>query len=1698
MKTYIKALFKKVSSIFTLSPGLDLACYLSNTIIVGVMHLLIRNLTNLEVLDTEDKNHSNPNYHNFSLSSLKHILRNMMCTNNCYTTFIMTSLVLHIIVGLFTFTVKSIITRGRQNENLTPSITLQVKERQPLIYFLKDCLNNLKLLSRSLVHFGTFIVLAIVQYSVFYYLIVGLSGSLHPNLMNFCPLSCRELYPSLQNNHEGVKANEIENYTEVKVIGSRMLSDQDPFDAINITGSLDFLQGEIIIGAYFAASTIIQTNDTHLILFTAETINNIDVSDYTSPKITSSLEIPVDLTTVVFRALLASPDAQIVLRTYASSNNNYLCITSTSENSTTCKESLSVSNWIFSPGSREVYIISDGFYKLDLSSKEKEFKLINQAINSENEACMVYSRTQDFIVIAQSSMIYIYTKDNDHIATSSIKDLDSFYSSAVALSSDDKILFYLGSREVNYEENCLIIVDISDPSNPTVVSSLPISSYQVELKLSPDDHTLVLQSSNPSLSNQAYIIDVSDITKPTVIQSEILSTTLCLAFSTNNQYVFISTPTKFMVGSLFVNVPIGQKLPYNPVTFNAQEINGPQYYQAITGSYGSSTVLIASKEGVKIFELVNNTNLIEKTTVLNITSVESMVLSSDQLRLVTCDQNSTFITRTSDQKVLSVVPWSGINRLPASNQLSERYNIAISPNGNFLLGIYTGSDGSLEKANLRTSIQGVDVSDLTKQNEPKNLWQFDDIIDTAFTSNWEVFVTATFSGHTISFYNFTDPLSPKLLTEVVTPNIGDEITSIALSYDDQTLFVKVANIMTSLIILLIYDISDDFRDISLAGTFNIGAYYYSNGIGRQLFCHPTNPDLIVASYMSELLVIDISQKSYPKTISFIHVFDKPSDYNSVQLLQWLSNSSMPSIFIAYSSFPTGGFKLATSVAPDYMLGLQNLTIGCGAPYSGNPIILKKNSIDAYSIITDNYRIFSFSLHEVDVRTTPPTSLYKTPPSWITFDMMNGFLNIEPRDYRDIGLYYTQYTLTTQIKLDEFNNITDGNSKPLVKDLISLGYMDSDYYVTSSFDPNKTLFLPSNESKEQDIRWILSNHSFGVVGRINIESSLYRNKTEPNISISSASPFPLHVYISIFDIADNSIHKCQFVSRLNSMLTPTFLDENTQIIFDGLQFQVNELLENIIINIPDGQASCDGVLTVMDSINPIYNETIYGISSFMKQNPIPEIASDSLLKEILSKATIYTNTYFVVVLDPAIFSQDNLRFELSSEEIRVWLTITGLTLTGTAPARLWYQFWPVTYKVPVRVWNEYKFMDMNIDLEVNVSLADYVKLLIKLFSLISLYVYFNAILNILFQKAYLDSKPWIVRTGQQITSTTIFPIAFIKNETTESKLILRQLLKTVANKLQRRTISKEELVKCFIDSDLRQLNVNKLVAEINIIRNNLSSTKKHTDETPSARDLIHQLILNDMVITQLCMTEEQLTMRAYNKLKNEWRTLVRKDDLYLWQFSIDHDKLQDRLSEIMNIGNDSTSQKAVLKNESTNSIELCATSSLCNEKSSVSNIDSHREDSIKTELMKNLKQNESTNSNNLSDARQLNIDLLGRAIVAYAFEKQHVNTNCVYINVTSKQKMNRYRCIPKIIQRFFKLDIQPLLFNKGNIVGYGIKYKVTDSVLQFYGVAYEDMEDVTLFVEIMNPKGRIFKSILIYGVKQDGCLLGLSNKDEEVL
>ena len=802
-----------------------------------------------------------------------------------------------------------------------------------------------------------------------------------------------------------------------------------------------------------------------------------------------------------------------------------------------------------------------------------------------------------------------------------------------------------------------------------------------------------------------YIVDVSDPTNLMINPSKVLSHAKRSTFSLDSRAIFMVTETELQIATIFSNFLPEQQLSYTSFNLNIQDIplNSPSLNVAV--SPDGRTAYVVCQEGVEIFEIVNNTALLYKERILETSNPQKILLSQDgKIAFVTTDVQI-LVFNLTDKIVLSHI-----------DQLEYDYydRFALSPDGKtIMIGKYI-----------------VNVTDLRSPGQPILFLKPD--LDEAdiIAMNREIIVLAS-TDNKFSIYNISNISSPNLIYKGTTLNTDDSILDVAISPDNQTLLINTYTDSGRQNLLQIYNISD-LSKIAFLSTTTICANQEVQIPGSMLSY--INSNTVIISCPSNVLIMDTADPFNPFILGFVPV---SFDFFSSLVYNHLSDSGILLIFVAD---PSNILKVA-AFKPQFIVEMPNPNVFYGEDFNDRLMLLQKNTAERYTLVPEDYRFISLSLYNITVDSGSPIPIYTTLPTWITFNKVNGALRIQPTLQQSIGAYYIYCAISTQVILQEFDNIGKAiDPLDLVWTLAIIGYINDERYLTSLFNPEKMLLLPAQyNSSESLIRDVLTSHYFDTIQRFSVKSLLYLLPNITNIAIVSSSQFSVSASLSLSEYSDPSIQQCQFVEQSPTGLTPSFQHNFTTINLEGFLPEVNDALANLIINLDDKERPCNGTFTVLDGLNYPLTEVVADVSNYFVKNRTPSLKSATILQEQIDNApSVYTETYFTIILNQSIFDGDNLNLnvnlELLSTDLESWLTITNLVLSGVPPEPSLPYFWPSTYQVAIRVTNQYKSVDTTFTLTVYLSTGYFLKLALKVLSAIGLWVYFYFIFNIFAKKA----------------------------------------------------------------------------------------------------------------------------------------------------------------------------------------------------------------------------------------------------------------------------------------------------------------------------------------------------------------------------
>ena len=1648
MNIRLKFVITKILPVSAIPFLLAATSYLVQSIAVTIMNLLDLDKFGLQHLNDQEMNNHNTRRNIISL--LEHTRKASMSVYDDYLHFMVAMTLLHAMIRVLALVVKCITieskslyssTRNQPQGCLTDT---NIKNWRSYVSPSEVATHSPTLQTKKMG--GS--ILAIVIFCIFAYGIMHCVIYSHVNA-----LDDQRGLPMLQLNDgtslQGPFIHSIRLVDEEnKYNNERNLDQSASADVIHLSGSLS-IDEEIY--------SIHALNETQVWLFCFDKIIPVNVTDPMSLKKLESINISLDGPSLLMNFYL-SPNAKTLIRSYFDTT---IYISNVSDPEKFIK--LNHKHFIdlvkepiiaFSPDSERGYIATDNFYQFNISSGDvveissfQEMQMTSFVLSSDGRIA--------FIVLSNTSLTGVLRILDVTSSTPGDIPFDfmlDFASTSIAVSSDSNMLFLVYSDSIK-------VLNVTNKTSPNMIYSLSPEGIddRCVLTLSPDDTTLIIQGDQFSAS---YIIDVSDPLNPVVLHSAVLSNFGDSQFSVDSKFIFLQTDNRFQVASVPVNLKLGDQLPFIPMdTTTTPILQNCSFINSVTVSHDGTKAFLACDQGVAIYLISAWKNFTYYSFIKTNVSTSRIILPADEdIIFVEAGEMILIVNISANLTVLSSV--SNPDKRPI-----------ISPNSQTIF-MMKSSD------HLHYSYYVVDISDLSQPEEYLLLNDSKLYNHVAkFTTNGEIFVTGT--GGLVDFYRILDPSlneNPlQWLWSDEAPQFSENIVSLEISPDNKTLLIIVETVNYQKNFLILYDVSNINKITYLSKIPFRGATIQDLDTMPRKFS--PNPDIILLPQGQYILVIDISERKMPSITGYIQAY-------SINLaFAYLSNSSELPILAVDG---TGDLSIIT-FEPEYMIYMSSFDFGRGETQNQIIRLVKKNSIGNYTLVSLDYQFITFSLGDVTFTGNDPVQLYPALPNWITYDRPSETLNIEPTVDEHIMPYQIYSTVSTKMKQEEFDNVVNRTSSHLVYTLISLGYIDSHYYLTPNFNLNEELILPAEyESAKKAIYNILNSHYFEVITPISVRSSLSLEVNSSNILIRSPSLLPFTVSVALLNISnDTSTPQCQFVTKFASRLTPVFDENNTVIYMQGLLFEVNDALQNIILNYKDNETICAATFSIRDDLNPVLNQSILNLSNYFTKYERPALKQNVSIQGIINKTSIHTGTFFLIILDNNIFTQDSLNFQILNPDLTPWLTQTDLSLSGTPPEPSWPQVQPVRYDVVLRVSNEYQDFDLPFSLEVQMSTAYYLKLLAKVLSVVGFWIYFYTIYNILAKRFYQDPRTWALKIGEEVTPQNLYPIAFLGRELKESRFIIRKLQKSIADDLKLKSMTTVKVAEYFVDPLRNQIDTDMLARSIDNMISNLSDAEKqkirlYTPGVNCRKDLIIQLLRNELVMSQLSTKHEKKTKQAFMELKSEWMDLVQRDESFLWQFSVDESKLDHKLwskelransmLHVVDLQNPygSTSDK----NYSDNTTMKINSSTVENGTANAIMTDSR---SLRVELFDRSK----TSDNIKADSNlKINISLLEDAIIAYAFKQQHLDVKALSVQILCKEKVDRYHCFPHMVSRFLNLDLKRLLLNKGDEIGYGVKYTIADDILQFSGVVNRNMKDRTIVMQVVNKRGRILREVWI--------------------
>ena len=1220
---------------------------------------------------------------------------------------------------------------------------------------------------------------------------------------------------------------------------------------------------------------------------------------------------------------------------------------------------------------------------------------------------------------------------------------------------------------VRSDVNLLEIIDVSIMTSPTRISQTQFTDIDSQTyeaaALSPDNNILVL-----AVAYKIYVLDVTDPVNFTLFTSRAITGNM-VSFSSDSKTLFIidTSEWKLQICKVFIDINFGEQYNKPSLTTSLISTSGPANTLAL--SLDEKTAFVGSSQGLEVFNIINQTSLISGNIVYTSKPVKQVMLSHDGKTI--------FMSTGSMIKILDAV-----NMQEISTVNIEAYNFTISLDDKILV---------IEQPIKAWygSFVFIDIKDLTSpqiMSTQSQTLTADSIF--AVTDNFLILLYQ----QVIEVYNVSNLKSLDLYT--ATAVTIQTWMSIAVSSNGKTLyavgFYEPVGTQQGTTCFHIYDLPD-LSNTGSTCDLDLHTYYFMREF-RSTISVTADSTLAYVSILNNLYILNITNVSSPSILNFI------TNQNTGDT--WIT-SLAPSLNLDPGFILTvdtsGSLKLIDLVVYNTVyMSTQSFPIGQESKTKLLPV--QRNDAGRYSLLQTNFKLVKVAMYEY---TNEAFSIKKSQLallSWMDFDRENSIYTVTPNSPTSAGSYQIYISASTEVLPSSFSNIVSDGSH-LVTALFNADYLDIEGYINLNFSPDQPLkFLPSTyTSYEREIRKILIDNYFEAIIDIEIKTSLNLTiQTNTSLQINTPSQFSINVIIVLAGDAgaySRGVTPCRFVRNLDTVIQPNFDSTNTTIEFEGFFNDIQHLLDQIMVDLKN-VTSCNGTITINDGLNPILDLPIVNISDYFEENKPPQQDLNTALQDEVSNIYLYTDTYFTILFNEKRFIDKDLQYSLESHDDSPWITLNGLSISGTPPS----QFWPTkNITLQIKVSNEYKSVILPLTLEVRWGLEDVFTKLIKVAGLIGSWVYFYLLLNIFCKRRYRYPKNYQIPIKKEISPGQILPIACVATEQEESIFIIGELKRSVAKNLKHLFISEAQLVEYFLDASGQQIEIARLIEAVEGVVTNLPKSKDHKVKYYASagirKDLIFQLVVNRLVMYQLNLQQEKLTKRIFEGLKGSWISLVQYEKGQpKWQLSINHREMERELQireSFIEQSQESFNTKSIPQ---ANELELSTVRVQKPQIAQNTLNDSKSDDTSSTNLERHLiiddtvvssKTDTNRAGKKAKKSQRLNTHLLQNALLAYAYTQQHLSINASKLSIAIKKKIDNLRWLPMVIARFFKLDLRTIHFATGDRIGYGIKYNLNEGVIFFSGVVDETFEKKTVVVQL-NRRGRILRELWLHGIREN--------------
>ena len=1311
-------------------------------------------------------------------------------------------------------------------------------------------------------------------------------------------------------------------------------------------------------------------------------------------------------------------------------------------------------NYLFASGyGLRVFDISNFSKPIVVSSmiSEKNFPGNSLALSINPNYLFIMGQDQDLVIF-----------DISNPKNSAIASISSTNQSAnsIILSDDKKTAFVLSTSQLN--EVSLQKIDVSNPLSPRILKLIPMVGLKSLfppsiMATSPCGRYIFISIMIDSRRNtELRMLDTID-EKVLSHNKSLLPSTSAMIFLPKSGYLIGSVKSTYV--TFFELFPDFQ----NRKTFGLSE--GPikkTFIKNNTGSFQFSsdrkTLFIATtmtRNGT--FEIVNLSPMTPLSSYFSNKPILAMSISPDSSRAILLLSEEIHILDISNKASPILLGKSTIIDPPDfyqgieldSNQAALDW--FISNSNTVVIYFYrmkadlSSPHATFKEENYFKIFNISNPSNITQQvsTAPGTLTE---IAQMAFLKDQKTVFLCKNYGE-LFVYDFSNVSNPVKLTSFIHRESGGSQSSqsCVLSPDESVLALRMkdANGISKLKFFNVSDVRNPIylSQITLPKRIKNSAYLHDSAFSF-------DQNVLYVSQSESLLSLDISDIKNPQVLGIL-----PN--SELNINNCVSDMSLTPDGKAINLITTQGYLYQMDLRLPETLYIRPEKFGLGEKFSDTLSILKQNEFKEYEIIDTSTRkliqsrFVNFEIIGLETSSRLTSLLL---PDWIRINTENNLLTIQPMSQYDIDPYTLCSSFSKKVSKDAFSNLTSSiSSEEVITALISMGYLDSQLFITNKLSSLEYFFLPTpyNQMKES-IYKIIKTHLIEACSHFEVVSSLNLITTENKLRIKTPSSYVVKLNI---EVEPNG----RFLTKSYGLLQPLIGEKSISVSLEGSTKEINSLLQKLVIDMALPNTTCNGNITIDDRLNPPITREITNISKYFIENVSPIMNENMTIQYQIDQASIYTGQYFAIDIARNTFidsNADRLNYHVvlnktGDTRLPQWLIYNDLVLKGTPPEELFNR----DIDLLIIVENEFKRIQIPFQIHIKISMSYVMKLVVKnspyIMTMLGFIIYANIILNILGKRWYKHSKMYFLKIDEEVTSNIIFPVLFIQQENQEKNLILKHLPKTICQKLFCKSLNKDQILSYFLDQG-GKLDKVKLVEVINETVNQEIPRKQllrsYLSENPPRKALVIQLIINTLVDWQLDLDQEAPTRKVFNQIKHHCYDFV--ECTPSGRFVVNQIVLQRKI-----MGSDRRGSQG-----------------------NFSSSDDTKERLLKETLIGKM------------NSSQVNQDLLENALISYLYKQQSVDCFAAAVKVLTLQKFPK-----NFIYRFFKKDLREIQ------IDYGFNYKIQNGVLNFSGTPTHDFVGTTVVLQVVNRKQRILKEIWIVGIKnQENINRDVSNQLDETL